>query len=99
MKEFTDGNSKFDENGWKVLQIGRKHCGKRINCSLRAISPFPTVLSKYLYCRHVKTRACLGKGKSHQWGVAGMCNDSNSLVIPLFIHYSFHLFVDILQVL
>ena len=23
---------------------------------------FPTVFSKDLYCRHVKTRACLGKG-------------------------------------
>ena len=46
----------------KVLQTGRKHCGKRRNCSLRAISPFPTVFSKDLYCRHVKTRACLGKG-------------------------------------
>ena len=46
----------------KVLQMRRKHCGKRRNCSLRAISPFPTVFSKDLYCRHVKTRACLGKG-------------------------------------
>ena len=41
---------------------GRKHCGKRRNCSLRAISSFPTVLSKDYYCRHVKSRACLGKG-------------------------------------
>ena len=32
----------------KVLQTGRKHCGKRRNCSLRAISPFPTVFSKDL---------------------------------------------------
>ena len=31
---------------------------KSRNCSLRVISPFPTDL----YCRHVKTRACLGKG-------------------------------------
>ena len=38
----------------KVLQMGRKHCGKRRNCSLRAISPFPTVFSKDLYWRHVK---------------------------------------------
>ena len=35
--------------------------GKRRNCSLRAISPFPIVFSKDFYCRHVKTRACLGK--------------------------------------
>ena len=47
----------------KVHKTGRKHSGKRRNCSLRAISPFPTVFSKHLCCRHVKTRACLGKGE------------------------------------
>ena len=46
----------------KVLEMGWKHCGIRRNCSLRAISPFPTVFSKGLYCRHVKTRVCLGMG-------------------------------------
>ena len=46
----------------RSLLTGRKHCGKRRNCSSRAISPFPTVFSKDLYCRHVKTRACLGMG-------------------------------------
>ena len=61
LKEFADGNFDFDENGAKVLRKGRKRCGKRRNCSLRAISPFPAVFSKDLYCRHVKTRACLGK--------------------------------------
>ena len=30
----------------KVIQTGRKHCGKRRNCSLRAISPFPAVFQK-----------------------------------------------------
>ena len=55
LKTFRDNNFKFDENG-------RKHCGKRRNSSLRAISPFPTVFSKDLYCRHRKTRVCLGKG-------------------------------------
>ena len=45
----------------KVLQTGRKHGGKRRNCSLGAISPFPTVFLKGLYSRHVKTRACLEK--------------------------------------
>ena len=43
--------------------MGRKHCGKRRNCSLRAISPFPAVFSKDLYSRRVKSRACLGKGE------------------------------------
>ena len=30
--------------------------------SLGAISPFRTVFSKGLFCRHIKTRACLGNG-------------------------------------
>ena len=30
----------------KVIQTGRKHCGKRRNCSLRAISPFPQCFQK-----------------------------------------------------
>ena len=48
---------------WKWQKLpwtGWKHCGKRRNCSSRAISPFPTVFSNDLYCTHVKTRACLG---------------------------------------
>ena len=44
----------FYENGRKF--------SKREPCSLRAISPLPKVFSKDLYCRHVKTRACVGKG-------------------------------------
>ena len=28
------------------------------------MSPFPTVFSKDLYCRHVKPMACMGKGES-----------------------------------
>ena len=31
-----------------AVQVFRKHCGKRRNCSLRAISPFPTVFSTLL---------------------------------------------------
>ena len=41
----------------------KKHCVKWRNCSLRAISPFPTVFSKDLYCRHVKTSACFERVK------------------------------------
>ena len=50
---------------WKWQEFpktGIKHCGKRRSCSLRAISLFLAVFSKDLYCRHVKTRVCLGKG-------------------------------------
>ena len=42
LKEFADNNFKFNENGRKFS----KHCGKRRNCLLWAISPFPTVFSK-----------------------------------------------------
>ena len=48
--------------------MGRKWVGKGKNCLSRAISPFPTVFSNNLYCRHVKTRACLGKGKKKKIG-------------------------------
>ena len=40
---------------WQTfIQTGRKHCGKRRNCSSRAISPFSTVFSKGLFPRGVK---------------------------------------------
>ena len=39
---------------------GRKHCEKRRNCSLRAISPILTEFSKDLYCRHVKNTGLFG---------------------------------------
>ena len=62
LKGFAHDNFRIDENGRQFSKTVEKHCGKRRNCSLRAISPFPTLFSKDLYCRHVKTRACLGKG-------------------------------------
>ena len=63
LKEFADGDFKFDKHGRKFSKKGTKHCGKRRNGSLRAISPYPTVFSEDLYYRrHIKTRACLGKG-------------------------------------
>ena len=60
-KAFADDNFKliFYENGRRFSIWVENTVGKRRNCSLRAISPFPTVFSKDLYCRHIKTRACL----------------------------------------
>ena len=46
----------------KCIQMGRKHCGKRRNCSLRAISPFPKVFSKGLFPRGVKRCHCVEMG-------------------------------------
>ena len=34
LKEFADDNFNFDEKWQKDFQTGRKHCGKRIDCSL-----------------------------------------------------------------
>ena len=45
LKEVADDNFEFDEN-WQEVVKTVKHCGKRRNCSLRAISPFPTVFKK-----------------------------------------------------
>ena len=47
--------------------MDRKHYGKMKNCSLQAISPFSSVFSKNLNCRHVKTRACLGKDSEYNY--------------------------------
>ena len=62
LKELADDNLKRRRKWQNVLQMCRKHCEKRRNCSSRAISPISTVFSKDLYCRHVKTMACLEKG-------------------------------------
>ena len=56
LREFADDNFKFDENGRKLSEQVENTVGKG------EISPFPTVFSSEMYCRHVKARACLGKG-------------------------------------
>ena len=60
LKELADNNFIFCKKCQKVLQKGRKHCGKRINCSLRAISPFLTVFTKELHT--CKNQGLFGKG-------------------------------------
>ena len=59
LTELADDKFKSNENGRKFSKLENR------NCSLRAISLFQTVSSKDLYCRHVKTRACLGDGKKN----------------------------------
>ena len=46
----------------QVIKTGRKHCGKRRNCSLRAISPFPTVFSKRLVSQGRQKMSLCGNG-------------------------------------
>ena len=43
--------------------MGKKHCRKRRNCSLIAISPFLTMFSNDFYCKHShKNKGLFGKG-------------------------------------
>ena len=49
-----DMMSKIWINGDTVIWLGRKYCGKRRNCSLRAISSFPTMFWKAGCCWFVK---------------------------------------------
>ena len=63
LEEFADDNFELNENGRKSSERAENTVGKGEIARLRAISPFPTVFSKDLYCRHVKNRACMGKGK------------------------------------
>ena len=48
--ENKDIMSKIWTNGDTMIYLCRKHCGKRRNCSLRAISSFPTMFSKAVCC-------------------------------------------------
>ena len=45
--------------------MGRKHCGKRRNCSLRAISPFPTVFCKRLVSQGRQKVSLCGNELNH----------------------------------
>ena len=46
----------------KVIQMGRKHCGKRRNCSSRAISPFPHSVFKRLVSQGRQKVSLCGNG-------------------------------------
>ena len=62
-ERFADDNFKFDQNGRK-LQIWLENTAeKKEKLLLQAISPFPEVFSKDLYCRHVKNTACFPNDK------------------------------------
>ena len=42
--------SKLWTNGDTIIRLSTQHCGKKRNCSLLAISPFPTMFSKAVCC-------------------------------------------------
>ena len=61
LKAYADYNFKFNLKWQKFFKSIENDVGKIINCLLQAISPFPTVFSKDLSCRNIKSRACLGQ--------------------------------------
>ena len=60
LKELVDNNFKFDENGRKLPKWVENAEGKEKIVCYKQFLLFP-VFSKDLYCRHIKTRPCLGK--------------------------------------
>ena len=62
LKEFAEDNVRFDENGRKFSKWVESTVGKGEIAWYKQFLLFPIVFSKDLLHRHVKTRACLGKG-------------------------------------
>ena len=61
LKELVDDNFKLGENCRKLSKWVENTEGKEEIARYEQFLLFPTVFSKDMYCRHVKTRACLGK--------------------------------------
>ena len=59
---FADNDLEFDETGREFSKRVENTVGKGEIAHDEQFLLFP-VFSKDLYCRHVKTRACLGKGQ------------------------------------
>ena len=58
-----DTKGEFYVNGWKFFKLVENTVGKGEISRYKQFLFLP-LFSKDLYCRHVKTRACLGKSKS-----------------------------------
>ena len=56
IEELADDSFKFYKKWQKVLQKGRKHCWKRRNCLLRAISPCHSVYKRLVLQTHKNRR-------------------------------------------
>ena len=59
LKEFADDNFEFDENRGKFSKRVENTVGKRETARNEQFLFFSTVFSTDLYCRIVKTTACL----------------------------------------
>ena len=59
LKEYADDNFKSDDNGRKFFKWVENTEGKGEIACYEQFLPFPQCFYKDLYCKHVKTRACL----------------------------------------
>ena len=62
LKEFADENFKFDENRIKFSKWVENTVGKGEIARYEQFLIFPQCFQNDLYCRHVKSKDCLGKG-------------------------------------
>ena len=62
LKGLADDNFKIDENGGKYFKRVENAVGKGEIAHYEQFLLFPQCFLKDVYCRHIKTRACLGKG-------------------------------------
>ena len=62
LKEFAEDNFKFDKNGWQFYKLVEKAVVKEEIARYDLFLLFQQCFLKDLYRRHVKSRACLGKG-------------------------------------
>ena len=62
IKEFADDNFNLDENGEKFSKRTENTVGKGEIAHRELFLLFLLCFQKTLFCRLVKTRACLGKG-------------------------------------
>ena len=70
LNEYADDIFKFDENGRKFSKRVENTLGKGEIARYEQFLLFPSVFSEGLYCRHVKTRACLAEGLNMSLTVA-----------------------------
>ena len=66
IKAFADDRLNVTKIVIYVLDMGRKHHGKRRKCWLPAFSPFPTMF-KGFFLRVIKIQDCVVKGKLFQY--------------------------------
>ena len=77
LKHFEDDNFKFDENWWEFSKRVENTVGIGEIARNEQFLLFPRCFQKDTYCKHVRARACLGKGYASLLQVHGLCTSSS----------------------